>query len=300
MKRLFIAVAAVAIFAGGCVSQSKYEALETTLKKAKADHAAELEKKAKEMKAAEDTCKAELAKKETQIAELTKKVKNLEGDLAALKQSGAQQNEQIGKLTAELTRVVKDRSRLRASAAKLKKALSEMAKRKAEADRRVKQFLDLLARFKKLIDAGKLKVKIADGRMVLALPTDVLFASGKAKLSDAGKAAVTEVTAVLVTLHKRRFQVEGHTDNVPIKTPRYPSNWELSAARALGVVKTMMEANMPGALVSAAGFGEFRPVAGNNTPEGRGSNRRIEIVLVPDLSSLPGFSELKKAMDGKK
>ena len=73
-----------------------------------------------------------------------------------------------------------------------------------------------------------------------------------------------------------------------------------SSDLALGVVKTMLEANMTGALVSAAGFGEFRPVATNDTPEGRGANRRIEIVLVPDLSSLPGFSELKKAMDGKK
>ena len=299
MKRIAVAVAMAALL-GGCVSQTKYEALETTLKKAKADHAAALELKAKEMKEAEGKCKAELAKKEAKIGELNKKITALEAELTSLKQLGEQQQGQIGKLTTQLTKVVKDRTRLRASANELKKALAEMGKRKAEADRRVKQFLDLLARFKKLIDAGKLKVKIADGRMVLALPTDVLFASGKAKLSDAGKAAVTEVTAVLVTLHKRRFQVEGHTDNVPIKTSRYPSNWELSAARALGVVKTMLDAAMPGDRVSAAGFGEFRPVAKNDTDVGKTSNRRIEIVLVPDLSSLPGFSELKKAMGDKK
>ena len=138
-----------------------------------------------------------------------------------------------------------------------------------------------------------------DGRMVLALPTDVLFASGKAKLSDAGKAAVTEVTAVLVTLHKRRFQVEGHTDNVPIKTHRYNSNWQLAAARALNVVEAMMEAGMTGARISAAAFGEYRPVAGNDSDAGKAQNRRIEIVMEPDLSSLPGFNELKAAMDGK-
>ena len=299
MKRLTVAVAMAALL-GGCVSQSKYEALETTLKKAKAEHAAALEQKAKVMKEAEDKCKAELAKKEAAISELNTKLTALQAELTSLKQAGEQQKGQIGKLTTQLTQVVKDRSRLRASAKELKKALAQMAKRKAEADRRVKQFRDLLARFKKLIDAGKLKVKIADGRMVLALPTDVLFASGKAKLSDAGKAAVAEITAVLVTLHKRRFQVEGHTDNVPIKTSRYASNWELSADRALGVVKTMLEAKMSGAVVSAAGFGEFRPVAKNDTVEGKASNRRIEIVLVPDLSSLPGFSELKSAMGSKK
>ena len=187
------------------------------------------------------------------------------------------------------------------------KDIGSPLRKMTEEDRKIFERLidDTYQQFVKAVSEGRRipideTRKIADGRMVLALPTDVLFASGKAKLSDAGKAAVTEVTAVLVTLHKRRFQVEGHTDNVPIKTPRYPSNWELSAARALGVVKTMLEANMTGALVSAAGFGEFRPVATNDTPEGRGANRRIEIVLVPDLSSLPGFSELKKAMDGKK
>ncbi len=299
MKRLIVAVS-MATLLGGCVSQSKYDALDNTLKKTRADHAATLELKANAFKEAEDKCKAELAKKETKIDELNKKVTALEAEITSLKQIGEQHKGQISKLEGQLAKVVKDRSRLRASANELKKALAEMAKRKAEADRRVKQFLDLLARFKKLIDAGKLKVKIADGRMVLALPTDVLFDSGKAKLSDAGKLAVTEVTAVLVTLHKRRFQVEGHTDNVPIKTRAYPSNWELSAARALGVVKTMLDAAMPGARVSAAGFGEFRPVAKNDSDEGKAQNRRIEIVLVPDLSSLPGFSELKKAMEGKK
>ena len=300
MRSVLVMLTLTTLFLGGCVTKSKYEALETTLKKAQDDHKAALELKSAQMKEAEDKCKTELATREAKIAELTKKIADLEGQIAALKQTGVQQTKQISDLESKLAKVIKDRSRLRASANELKRALAEMAKRKAEADRRVKQFMDLLARFKKLIDAGKLKVKIADGRMVLALPTDVLFASGKAKLSDAGKAAVSEVTAVLVTLKKRRFQIEGHTDNVPIKTKRYPSNWELSLARAMGVVQTMLEANMPGEYVSAAGFGEFRPVAKNDTDEGKTANRRIEIVLVPDLSSLPGFSELKKAMEGKK
>jgi chemotaxis protein MotB len=69
----------------------------------------------------------------------------------------------------------------------------------------------LLGKFKKLIDAGKLKVKIVDGRMVVELATDVLFDSGSAKLSDAGKAAIVEVSQVLATIGERSFQVEGHT-----------------------------------------------------------------------------------------
>ena len=99
---------------------------------------------------------------------------------------------------------------------------------------------------------------------------------------------------MLAEIPGRKFQVEGHTDNVGIKTAQYPSNWELAAARALTVVKTMVEAGLPADRISAASFGEFKPVKANDTNEGKAANRRIEIVVVPDLSSLPGFDELKK------
>jgi chemotaxis protein MotB len=132
--------------------------------------------------------------------------------------------------------------------------------------------------------------------MVLALPSDVLFDSGSATLSTAGMTAVTEVAAILSAMTDRRFQVEGHTDNVPIRTNQFPSNWELANARALGVVKAMVGAGMSANALSAAGFGEFHPVATNDTSEGRTQNRRIEIVLQPDLSMLPGFDELSRAV----
>jgi chemotaxis protein MotB len=138
-------------------------------------------------------------------------------------------------------------------------------------------------------------VKIADGRMVVELATDVLFDSGSAKLSPAGKEAIMEVSRVLVTIADRQFQVEGHTDNVPIATAQYPSNWELAAARSMTVVKSMIEAGMTPARISAASYGDTRPVAGNDTPDGKAATRRIEIVGVPDLSELPGFEELSKA-----
>ena len=82
---------------------------------------------------------------------------------------------------------------------------------------------------------------------------------------------------------------------VPIATAQYPSNWELAAGRALTVMKTMIESGMPAARISAASYGDQRPVKSNDTPEGKAANRRIEIVLVPDLSGLPGFDELIKA-----
>ena len=90
----------------------------------------------------------------------------------------------------------------------------------------------------------------------------------------------------------RRFQIEGHSDNVPIKSARFPSNWELSTARALSVVHLLTEMGVTPENVSAAGFGEFRPRADNETEEGKQLNRRIEIVMLPNLDILS--SELPK------
>ena len=94
----------------------------------------------------------------------------------------------------------------------------------------------------------------------------------------------------------RRYQIEGHTDNLPIHNSQYRSNWELAAARGLGVVRAMNEAGMDARLLSAASYGEFHPAASNETPDGRAENRRIEVILVPDLSRLPGYEELQQVV----
>lgn len=276
---------------GGCVSVGKYD----DLKKQYDDSQAKLG----ETNSALDAEQQKNAELSQQIADKQAALQGLEAEKAALEaEIGRLQGEQK-KLQEELAALVKDRSRLKESTEQLRQALAELAKRKAEADRRVAQFRNLLAKFKSMIDSGKLEVKIVDGRMVLRLPTDVLFDSGSATLSQAGAAAVAEVAAVLATLDEKRFQVEGHTDNVPISSARFPSNWELSTARAVGVVKAMLTAGMQGASLSAAGFGEFRPVANNDSDIHKAKNRRIEIVLVPDLSRLPGFEELQQVVEGK-
>jgi chemotaxis protein MotB len=175
----------------------------------------------------------------------------------------------------------------------MEKALEELNKRKAESDARIAEFRNLINKFKSLIDAGKLKVKIQDGRMIVVLSSDVLFASGSRELSSSGKRAIEEVTEILAEIKERKFQVEGHTDS-----DRYRAfgmtNWELAAFRALNVVHTMIAAGMPEDKISAASYGETKPVAPNNSSENKKLNRRIEIVVVPDLSLLPGFEELEK------
>ncbi len=187
-----------------------------------------------------------------------------------------------------------ENTQLSSSVAEMKKALEDAQKRKDETDKRLAEFKEMTEKFKSLVDAGKLSVKVVDGRMLVQLQTDVLFGSGSARLSSAGKGAIKEVGSVLAGLQNRKFQVEGHTDNVPIKSAAFPSNWELASARAITVLNTLVDAGMPKNRVSAASFGDTRPVADNATPEQRAVNRRIEIVVVPDLSSLPGFEELNR------
>jgi chemotaxis protein MotB len=126
-------------------------------------------------------------------------------------------------------------------------------------------------------------VAIDRGRMVIQLPQDILFQSGSATIGADGSQTLGEVAAVLADLADRTFQVEGHTDNVPISTARFPSNWELSSARALSVVRLLVQNGVPPANLSGAGYGEFQPKASNDTPDSRRLNRRIEIVMLPNL-----------------
>ncbi len=156
----------------------------------------------------------------------------------------------------------------------------------AETKRRNEIYAQFVARLQDMIDAGQLSVTIKNGRIVIELPDKILFDSGRARLNAAGRQALTEVAGILTQFQDRRFQVEGHTDDKPISSAIYPSNWELSAARALAVVHLLVEAGLSPENISAAGFGEFHPKADNETAEGRQLNRRIEIVMLPNLDIL--------------
>jgi len=165
------------------------------------------------------------------------------------------------------------------------KAQLEEAKRAVqEAQERGKLLEDLKTKFKRMIDAGHLKVTTRHGRAVLQLHNDVLFDPGEAVVKPGGKQALVEVAATLRSVGGRRFQVAGHTDAEPL-TPatkkKYPSNWELSAARAISVVKLLVESGVAPGELSAAGYGPYDPIASNGSADGQAKNRRIEITLVP-------------------
>ena len=269
--------------APGCVTKAKYTELQ-----------GQLDASQREL-AGRDTKIADL---EAQLADMDREVAALEAKIAAAEAEHGRLGELLARADADMATLVKDRSRLKDSIEDMTQALADQRKRRAEAERRIAEYRDMLLRFRGLIEAGKLDVKIVDGRMVLALPMDILFDTGKARLSGEGEAALAEVGAVLATIADKEFQIEGHTDNVPIYNDRYPSNWELASARALVVVKTLQAAGVAPTQLSAAAFGEFKPTADNESEEGKAKNRRIEIVVLPDLSKLPGYDELN-ALAGK-
>ena len=205
----------------------------------------------------------------------------------------------LGSTQGELSTSQSENDRMRKSLgntqAKLTASQAEIAtlsKIEAETKRRNEIYAQFVNRLQSMIDGGKLTVNIDAGRIVINLPNNVLFKTGSANLNPEGQEALTQIGGVLKQFSERRFQIEGHSDNVPIKSSRFPSNWELSTARALSVVHLLTEMGVTPENISAAGFGEFRPRADNETEDGRKLNRRIEIVMLPNLDILS--SELPK------
>ena len=210
------------------------------------------------------------------------------------KQDLAADEARITELNGKLGIADTQRTKLEGSVSNMKTAMEELQKRRQETEKRLADFRELTSKFSQLVNSGKLSVKMVNGRMVVALSTDILFSSGSSKLSTPGVGAIKEVTKLLLSLEGRKYQIEGHTDNVPIKNGPYASNWELASARAVTVVKNMLDAGMPADRISGATYADTQPITSNDTDEGKKQNRRIAIAIVPDLSGLPGNEELNK------
>jgi chemotaxis protein MotB len=158
----------------------------------------------------------------------------------------------------------------------------------AAAEQRGENFRALGARLRPLIDARTLAVEVRRGRLLIALGESALFDAGKTELTAGGQAALHQVAAALRETPDRDFLVAGHTDNQP--PPRgasYRSNWELSTARAVAVVRFLQSEGVDPRHLGAAGYSEFDPVSDADAE--RAANRRIEIVLVPKEEELPGI-----------
>ena len=223
-------------------------------------------------------------------------------DAGREKGRSAELERQVGELKAELAKAGTQAKPGSDKDVRSADEIEELRRQKAAAEARLKTFDDLQKRFRKMIDAGKLEITVRRGQIVLALATDVLFDVAKIEVKPDGKAALKEVAEAIRSVPGRRFQVAGHTDPSPIKTKEYPSNWELSAARAVNVVKLLISEGVKPSALSAAGYAEFDPVGNDATVQGRAKNRRIEIILLPtsdELITNPALKAKEAAGEGK-
>jgi len=117
--------------------------------------------------------------------------------------------------------------------------------------------------------------------IVIRITDTALFDSGKAEIKSEAVEAIDSLAGILTGI-KRNIQIEGHTDNIPINSPLYPSNWELSSSRATSIVRRFVDMGLKPSGLTAIGYGEYRPIAENETEEGRSKNRRVEIVVLND------------------
>jgi chemotaxis protein MotB len=134
------------------------------------------------------------------------------------------------------------------------------------------------------IAEGQVAITELKGKLTMDVVDKILFASGESAVKKEGLAVLKRVVDILKNVKDKNIRIEGHTDNVKITSRLakvYPTNWELSAARAINVTKYLQQQGIDPQILAAIAFGEFQPLADNSTPEGRAKNRRIAIILLP-------------------
>jgi chemotaxis protein MotB len=190
---------------------------------------------------------------------------------------------------AQLAQRVEKIEAERADLLTLKNELSsQVAAKEEELQKLQGTYRELEAKMKEEIAKGDVRLSQAGGRIKVDLVDKILFDVGEATITERGANVLSRVGAVLANVGDKKIQVSGHTDDQNISErlkDRYPTNWELAAARASNVVRFLEEkANVPGRRLVAAAYGPWEPISSNRTPTGRARNRRIEIVLTPQLA----------------
>ncbi len=196
---------------------------------------------------------------------------------------------QIGKLLTEKGTLSKEMAE---EQKKLSQQIQQLERMRQAAEKRSAEFRDLLSKLAKMIDAGSLQVKIRNGLMLVQMSSDVLFASASTNIKPDARSAIEELARTLATFSGRKFLILGHSDSTPIRTARFPSNWELSTQRAIEVAKIMIENGVEPGMLSAAGAAEFDALVENDTPDNRAVNRRVEIIFMPKIDEMPGFEQV--------
>jgi chemotaxis protein MotB len=201
--------------------------------------------------------------KNGEIAALKKDKTALEQQKTSLEQQQADSKKQIDALQQEKASLEQQKAQLRSTS-----------------EQKQTQYDALVANLTEEVKKGELQVRQYKDMLTVDVAEQLFFDSGRADLKETGKSVLKKVGDALKGYDDKVIRVVGHTDNVPIKTKLFPSNWELSVARATTVVRYLQETGIPPERMIASGRAEYQPVAENDTPDGRKKNRRIEITLV--------------------
>jgi chemotaxis protein MotB len=239
------AVLAAALAAGGCVSQGEYEKLA-------ADKNSEIDALQKQRSALQQ----EMQGLQTQRTALERQQSDLRGEIAALQR----QRQELEREKSDLER--------------------QKGELEATSKQTRSQYDGLVRNLTEEVKKGQLQVRQFRDMLTVEVAEQLFFDSGRAALKEQGKDVLKRVGEALKGYDDKVIRVVGHTDNVPIATSQFPSNWELSVARATTVVRFLQSAGVPPERMTAAGRGEYTPVAPNDDADGRRKNRRIEITLV--------------------
>ncbi|MBW2454757.1 MAG: OmpA family protein [Deltaproteobacteria bacterium] len=236
---------------------------------------------------------------EAKIAAVTLEIDNERKRAALLEEDLLKAGVDLDKLSGRLKSTEVDMTKLASVLEEREKALAEYKQRAAQLERIKARFALLRKKLTELTNIG-LKVKIRNNRMVISLPGDVLFGSGQDKLKDEGKEILDQVARIIngdQSLKKRVFQVAGHTDNVAFRGGVFQDNWGLSLMRARRVLVYLVDPDtggLPRTKWSAAGFAETDPIGTNDSPAGRQSNRRCELILVPSAEEMLDLKDIAK------
>jgi len=278
---LAVVVAFLILGLGGCVAKSDY-----LRKQAESDA---LNRDLAIMTAQNSDFKAQIEKltaaTEGLIADRDRRIVDTE----RLEKERIDRDARLNRITEETSRTIEElRNRnieLDGDRQMLAESISLMKKTKEVEVRKVsKTYEDLLSEMKSEIAQGQIAITELKGKLTVDVVDKILFDSGQAEIRPEGLGVLKRVVEILMTVTDKVIRVEGHTDSIPIAgtlAKRYPTNWELSAARALNVTRYLEKEGIDPALLSAVAFGEHQPIAENSTPEGRAKNRRIAIILLP-------------------
>ena len=276
-----LAVAAALLVLGGCVAKSEYlrkqaeaDALSRDVTALNTENQGLRERingLQENIKGLQERISGLHAEKEMLVAERN----DLDASLNTLKE---ETNRTIEEQRNRITELEGDKQMLGESIVLLKKS------KEAEVKTVSKTYEQLLAEMKGEIEQGQIAITELQGKLTVDVLDKILFDSGQAEVKPEGLAVLKRVVEILMTVMDKVIRIEGHTDNIPIAgalAKRYPTNWELSAARAINVTRYLEKEGIDPSILSAAAFGEYQPVAENDTPEGRAKNRRIAIILLP-------------------